>query len=116
MDWSTHLVIIGLLLDIVGAAVIAAPDIPRVNKQFYFGRLKRGKRRLEERLPLMIKETGHDEILNCIEDFHRAIKDDPEWEVQEKKRNLPYLFRTIKSLFHQITRVFKSGNTNILPF
>lgn len=42
-----HLPTIGLTLDMVGALIIAIPDIPRLNKHLTVGALRKGKHQLE---------------------------------------------------------------------
>lgn len=79
----TKLVALGLVLDIVGAGVIAAPDIPGLDRSFRFGRLRASRRKMETG-GLSKGESGFEEIkqivagLNPLEDFSDSQNQDLE--------------------------------------
>lgn len=60
------LIIVGLLLDIVGAFVIAIPDFPGVDRRFLFGRLRAGQDRMESE-GLSRSDTGFDEMMSLLD-------------------------------------------------
>lgn len=82
MNWLQDPVVLGLIMDIIGAGVIALPDVPKASKILRAGRLQFGKNRLESKIPLLEKMVGHDEIVEEVEEFYRRINDDPEFEVE----------------------------------
>lgn len=89
MYWLCDPVTFGLLLDIVGAFMIAWPDIPRLSQHLRSGRLRRGKHRIESNFPLAEGMTGHKEIVEEIEYYHQRAKEDPDYEFENLDYSTP---------------------------
>jgi hypothetical protein len=68
MTLAESLTAAGLVLDIVGAGVIAAPDIPRLNRFSRYGRLRIGREKLESG-GVVRGEMGFEEIEAILEDL-----------------------------------------------
>lgn len=60
------LIAVGLLLDIIGAFVIAIPDFPGLDRQFLFGRFRVGQDRMESG-GLSRDDTGFDEVMSLLD-------------------------------------------------
>lgn len=71
-----NLIIVGLLLDIVGAFVIAVPDFPELDRRFLFGRLRVGQDRMESG-GLSRGDTGFDEMMSLL-DRVKPVEDNGE--------------------------------------
>jgi hypothetical protein len=67
-QWFPPLQVLGLLVDILGTFIIAAPDIPYVNRRLSGGRLREGRTLLESG-NLTPSSPGYDAILEELEFF-----------------------------------------------
>lgn len=65
--WVPPIQAIGLGVDVIGTLVIAAPDIPYINRWFRGGRLREGRAQLETG-GLVNGRPGFDEVFELIED------------------------------------------------
>jgi hypothetical protein len=81
MSLPTLLAVGGLGLDVVGAAIIALPDIPRANLVLWSARVRRGLSDMESN-GLREGETGYSEIKDELENIYRLDFPDEVWAVR----------------------------------
>lgn len=78
---SNYLTVGGLVLDVIGAAVIALPDIPRVNLVLWSARVRRGLSDMESR-GLGEWETGYSDIRAELEEIYDSNFPDEVWAMR----------------------------------
>lgn len=82
---STPLTSIGLACDILGALILAVPDVPLLAQRFDFGRLRRAREKMEAE-GVQPGDVGFDSLLASIEETEsvdQASADDIGNDVQE---------------------------------
>ncbi|MWG35578.1 hypothetical protein [Halomarina oriensis] len=78
---SGPLVVAGLAIDIIGAGVIALPDIPRVRQALWSERVRKGLREMEGN-GLRNDQPGFEDILQLLEEFYGVEFSDSAWALR----------------------------------
>lgn len=80
----TLLTVGGLGLDVIGAAIIALPDIPRANLVLWSARVRRGLRQMDSN-GLKESNIGYNEIKSELEDLYNLDFPDEVWAMRVGK-------------------------------